>query len=437
MFNKSTINFKAAYSNSLANGNKKGFNDENSFGLPGTEYIYIDNYIKNLSASLNYNISLQGQNISTGLEFRHLLTNYSWNINETELSGLVNGNIGEIFFDFAPNVFNNNDKTNIYTFYFLDNLQVSTKLNISLGYRGSYLKKIDKILSSPYFSARYNLLNNTQITFNYGRYYQYFYAKRERVNSTIFSPFAIYFISDKNNQIPRSDNFDLGFKINNIANIFDLEIDGYYKKRKNISTSLEKTKSISFFNGYAAGADILLKRTKGKIYGWLSYSLLRSIKTNGENAFFANYDRTHTLKIILNYQIFAHWTLNSYWLYSTGLPYTPAIGKFLRGADLRHDDYIDNLADSERDLSETERDWELFYGAKNSVRYTDYHRLDIGITGSFLWGHMILKPYLQILNVYRSKNAFNYDPRPTDTSFNQGTERGSEIIPTIGVTVEF
>ena len=75
---------------------------------------------------------------------------------------------------------------------------------------------------------------------------------------------------------------------------------------------------------------------------------------------------------------------------------------------------------------------------KNTYRFKDYHRLDVGITGTFIWwGKLIAKPYLQIMNIYNSDNPFNYNPTGNETSVEEGTERGSMIIPTVGLTLEF
>ncbi len=100
------------------------------------------------------------------------------------------------------------------------------------------------------------------------------------------------------------------------------------------------------------------------------------------------------------------------------MPFTPVIGKYITG---RFEDPI-----------------QIIYGKKNTYRYKDYNRLDVGITGNFIWWDKIIaKPYLQIMNVYNSENPFNYKPTENDISIEEGTERGSLIIPTIGLTLEF
>ena len=95
-----------------------------------------------------------------------------------------------------------------------------------------------------------------------------------------------------------------------------------------------------------------------------------SIKNENGIKYFANYDRTHNFKLMLNYNLSETWKLNSLWLFSNGLPYTPVVGKYFKS------DYYESNGGG---------DLELAYGRKNTYRYSNYHRLDIGITGNFIW----------------------------------------------------
>lgn len=385
--------------------------------LETLEHYKINNQIKNISANTEIEYRLEGQEITVGLEYQKLMADYFWYIKETNVAGLVEGKFAEIFFDFAPDKVNVTDKTDIVSLYFEDRLQLTSKFSLNLGYRSLYLNKINKYLNSPFLLANYDLNQNTKISLGYGRYYEYFHTKREYIRNSILTPFAVYFISDNADNIPESDHFTVGLKVNELLPDIRLEAEGYYKSRHNIVASDKLTKTTSYTDGYSFGIDLLIKKEIGEVTGQVVYSFSRSIKKGMKYSYFADYDRSHNVKLLMNYNLSDRWELNAFWNYSSGLPFTPVVGKFVTG-------------DNEDPIN-------IIYGKKNTCRYRDFHRLDIGIKGNFLWGKLIAKPYLQVLNVYNSSNPFNYDPVPNDLSLEEGTERGSLVIPTIGLTVEF
>jgi len=389
--------------------------------------LLFDNNIKDLTGKIKLNYSLTGQELEAGFEVKSIKLNYAWDIGKSELSEF-GFKVKDAFYDFAKNPFNYENSTTITSAYISDKLQISEALSLSLGLRGSYVQNLKKNLISPLLKTKYVLSKNVNLSFSFRRYYQYLYVIKDQSNP-LFDPFSIYFLQDKENNLAESNNISAGVNINNIFSNTRLEIEGYYKGRKNIASSYKrKTEPYTFENGYSAGLDVLLKRDKGKITGWLSYSLSRSIKTNENYSYFARYDRTNTFKILINYNLSESWQLTAYWIYASGLPYTPKSVRYIGGKKFDPtNSYYDN-----------QFYWRTIDGLKNSARSSDYNRLDIGINGSFIWGTLFIKPYLQILNVYNSPNPIFYEknghdnPNPTwrDNS-------ASFIVPTFGVTVEF
>ena len=222
-------------------------------------------------------------------------------------------------------------------------------------------------------------------------------------------------------------------KITNAPSIFNnfifgtsLEISGYYNKRKNLFSSYpKKLNHYTFEDGYSTGIEVLLRKKIGNISGWLSYSLSKSAKSNGNFYYPTRIDRTHTIKFLFNLKLSESWFFTSFWTFATGLPYTPIIGKYIGGEDINIKGHSFN-----------DEFFDLFpiIGNKNSKRTPAYNRLDIGFSGSLFWGKLLFKPYLQILNVYNSPNPVSY--KETDRSL-ENTGRGSTIVPTIGVRVDF
>ena len=204
--------------------------------------------------------------------------------------------------------------------------------------------------------------------------------------------------------------------------------DIYYKKRYNLASSYpDDNEQFRFENGSATGLEVLLKYNS-KVESWVGYSYSRSIKGFENNYYLSQYDRTHIFKINFNYPILDNWILTAFFNYSTGLPFTPSNGKFigLQITDFQNDQ-----------MSSADYKWRSIPGTKNSFRMSDYHRLDIGITGSFLWNKYLVKPYLQIMNVYNSENPFFYNFSPYTSNHIEDDSRGSFVTPTLGVSVEF
>jgi hypothetical protein len=429
LFNKNDFEIEAFYSAAKLSSDAKGFSPypfiyiTKGDTFTGNQHININNIMHDISLKSQLMLELTGQDILAGIEYKNLSIHYFWDVKETQIASTLNGDLVNVFFDFAPDRYNFKDRTEIYSAFFSDRIQITATFDLIVGFRGIYVQKIKRLLNSPYTKISYKLSSETELSAGYGKYYEYFFTRRELIGQSYYSPFPIYFIADNRSNIPSSDHYSLGLKIKNIVEDINLEVEGYYKTRKSIYSADDLTETFSYTKGHATGVDILLKKDKGIVNGWLSYTFSRSVKNNNGYKYFAPYDRTHNIKLMLNYNLSERWKLDALWLYSTGLPFTPAIGKYIRN------DYFPTVGGT---------DIELAFGRKNSYRYQDYHRLDVGITGKFVWWDIIIaKPYLQIMNVYNSKNPFNYAPSSNETSIEEGEERGSMIIPTIGITLEF
>ncbi|HEX2865819.1 MAG TPA: hypothetical protein VHO03_02195, partial [Ignavibacteriales bacterium] len=161
--------------------------------------------------------------------------------------------------------------------------------------------------------------------------------------------------------------------------------------------------------------------------GWLGYSFLHSVKKDENYYYYAPFDRTHNVKILMNYALSNSWQLNAFWTFSTGLPYTVPVGKYIGPPN---DDFGYFQFQEVHSMR-------LIEGRRNSERFKDFHRLDIGVSWSFMWGSILYRPYLQVMNVYNSPNPYNYSPSTWQVTPQEGQERGSNIFPVIGITAEF
>lgn len=393
------------------------------------QHINIRNYIKDYSFKAEYEFQMTGQQVHIGTEYKKLSTDYNWDIKENELADQTDKSLAGVFFDFAPDIYSSNDNTDVYSFFMSDKIQLMDVLTVQLGYRGLYIKKVKAYLNSPYVLLNYNVSPDIAISAAYGLYYEYFFTRRDIINGKLFTPYAAYFISDDASRIPASVHYSMGIKLNKLPLNFHTEIEAYYKTRRNISTSDALTRSFSLNNGYSYGIDVLLKNENEIVNGWIAYSFSRSVKNNGIYRYYTDYDRTHNIKLSLSHNLSERWELNALWIYATGLPYTPAIGKYV-GTEYGVESLFGYFLPDNKTL-------DVMYGRKNTRRFPDYHRLDIGITGSFIWGTFIAKPYIQVMNVYNSANPFKYVPKPLKSNDENEIDLGSMIVPTIGLMLEF
>ncbi|PID63136.1 MAG: hypothetical protein CR986_00255 [Ignavibacteriae bacterium] len=382
----------------------------------------IENKISDYTGTLNINYSFLGNQLEFGLQKKHIDLNYKWNIGKSELSSF-GFDIEDTFFDYAPQIFYYNREENLINFYLSDKITLSKKLNFSLGLRNSYFLKLNENFFTPTFNINYDISKDISLQLNYGKYFQNLHVKKDK-NALFFDPFSVYFLTESKKNTPNSTNINFNFTYNNFLFGSVFELTGYYHWRNNlISTYPTFRNQYRFENGRSFGLEFLIKKEFKDFSGWINYTISRTEKENSDFAYYSRIDRTHVLKMILNYKLSEHWFFTAFGIYATGLPYTPILGQYIGGGSLEYD--------------EGNGDYFHLYpinGPKNSRRTGDYHRIDIGFNGSFIWGDFYVKPYLQILNLYNSPNEIAYRKYTTDLS---DLERGSVILPTFGITMEF
>jgi len=192
-------------------------------------------------------------------------------------------------------------------------------------------------------------------------------------NTTVISPTDIWKLSDANIRPQKGWQTALGFYKNLMNNTLELSVEGYYKHmdryldyasfarllmNPRIETDVIETR------GRAYGVEIMLKRSLGRLNGWISYTYSRTqLKqddprvaepVNKGNWYPAPYDKPHDLKLVGNFKFTHRFSLSMNLDYSTGRPITMPIGTYHYAGG-----------------------WRLLYGDRNAHRIPDYFRLDI------------------------------------------------------------
>ncbi|NOY95542.1 MAG: TonB-dependent receptor [Chlorobi bacterium] len=265
----------------------------------------------------------------------------------------------------------------------------------------------------PRLSARYSLNRVSSIKASYNRMVQNLHLIS---NTNSPTPLDIWLPTSKYIKPLIADQVALGYFRNFKNNAIETSVEVYYKGMQNVIDY--KDGAELFLNedletellhgkGYSYGLEVLAKKQEGRITGWVSYTLAKTMRKipgiNGGEAYPSSYDRTHDVSLVLNYELSKRFTLSATWLYATGNPVTYPIAKYyVQGNTLYH------------------------YAKRNSNRIPDYHRLDFSVTYNPKKNeHRKTRQTLNLsfYNVYARRNAYSVTFRQ-----NEDNPRVSEAI---------
>jgi hypothetical protein len=364
------------------------------------------------------------------LELRKPRFSYSWSFHTERLADF--NPLQDVFFDYAPPDFNFRKEPKVAALAMEDELALSRKVSLSFGLKGNWNSLARPLRLTPRVVLTYRASERFSFRAVAGRYYQYVYTLKERRTDEVFAPFTIYFPIDDASAIPpsRADHLLVSVEGMNLPLKMELSAEAYVKNYHDLVTSSNDLPRLRLENGIATGFDLHLTKKTGRATAALGYSFGISKKRNAGTEYYTSHDRRHSVKLIGELPLGKKWSISAFWTFATGAPYTPVIGHFLGGADSREETYDDFTIDwppiSRRAIE----------GEKNSLRFPDYHRLDVAFQGRFQWGKARLFPLLQILNVYNRANVF-YHGLDLMGNPEKVSARDIPILPTLGLRVEF
>lgn len=201
----------------------------------------------------------------------------------------------------------------------------------------------------------------------YARNYQYMHLL---TNSSGGTPFDVWQPSTDLVKPQRSDQVSMGYFRNFKDNLFETSVEVYYKDLHDLIdykdgadlflNPLVESQLVSG-KGRAYGLELMLKKAKGRLTGWISYTLAKSERKfdaiNDGHYYPSAQDRTHDITLVGMYQLNKRWNLSASWIYYTGNAITLPIGKYM----------VDGQLVTQ-------------YSERNNGRMPDTHRLDLGAT---------------------------------------------------------
>lgn len=228
----------------------------------------------------------------------------------------------------------------------------------------------------PRLSVNYLLNENISLKASYNRTRQYIQLIS---NTTSPTPVDLYRPAGQYIDPASVHQFALGYFHNFKDNMYEASAEVYYKDFKNIVDYRDgadlvfneriETEILGGGIGRAYGLELLLRKRKGRLTGWVGYTLSRSERKVDGNTpaqdinlgdwYLANFDKPHDFSLVANYSITKKWDVGGVVIYQTGRPYTLPEGKY-----------------------EFEEFSIPIYTKRNNGRIPDYFRVDLSATYS-------------------------------------------------------
>ena len=251
----------------------------------------------------------------------------------------------------------------------------------------------------PRFSMNIGVTPTASVKASYNRTAQYLHLLSNTAAST---PLDVWTLSSLNIKPQLADQVALGWFQNFRNNAYDFSVEVYYKDLQNQLDYVPNSELLlnPFVEGdllpgkgRAYGAEFYVKKNKGKLTGWISYTLSRTERKvgtiNNNDWFPTRFDKPHNASLVAIYDLSDRLSLSGNFVIASGTPATYATNRF------EFNDWA--LADN-------------YYNARNNNRIGTYHRLDLAATLKlkkklFKAGEQEL--VFSVYNVYNRRNPFS------------------------------
>ncbi|MEN7546938.1 TonB-dependent receptor [Rapidithrix thailandica] len=272
----------------------------------------------------------------------------------------------------------------------------------------------------PRLALKYELNPSSSLKASYNRMVQYIHLVS---NTTASTPLDVWTPSTNNIKPMKVDQVALGYFKNFKDNVYETSVEVYYKDFHDVVEYIDGADLLlnEYLEGEllagvgrAYGVELYAKKNKGKLNGWVSYTLSRSERkvegVNKDKWFPNRFDQTHNLSVVAFYELNKRWSVSGNFSMISGTPTTFPTNR------LEYQGYIipHNYNDT-----------------RNNYRIPLYHRLDLSATlhGKKKEGRKWESFWVfSLYNVYNQKNPFSI-------AFRQQTDRiaAGNNIPTEAV----
>ena len=336
------------------------------------------------------------------------------------------------------------NNTREIAFFAQDKWDFSEKLKFQFGLRSTHYNLHNNIYFDPRLSMKYHYSKDIAFKLNWGLYHQFLTTANNQDENLRLVELWLGIPKDKPASV--AQHIISGLEYMSPKNIF-YRLEVYHKDFDNLLTlkqentnTVEGAESDSTTNefwdtkGNSHGIELLIKKSSGKLNGWVGYTYARTkYYTDPSGWHYPNFDRTHTLNIVGNIELSQDLEFSAGLTRSSGNPYTKILGRLYEWEQDLYSNMVWYPYDS------------YIVGEKNTERYDDYFRVDIGLTrkGGNIFGQEY-DTYWQIMNVTQNLNILQYT-YDTNTDPLTGDQLGVRrrpvpmfpLIFTFGIKFEF
>ena len=283
----------------------------------------------------------------------------------------------------------------------------------------------------PRLGMKYTLSENSSLKASYNRMIQNLHLIS---NTYSPSPLDIWLPTSTYIKPLIVDQVAMGYFQNFHKNVYEASLEVYYKNMQNVLDYREGAElflndaietELLHGKGTSKGLEVLVKKSQGKLTGWVGYTLARTTREiegiNNGDPYPSSYDRTHDLSVVSSYKLNKMWNFAANFVFATGNPTSYPVAKY-----------------------NVQKNQIYEYSSRNSNRIPEYHRLDFSVTYDFKKNdRRKFKQSLNfsVYNVYGRRNAYSISPRanednPNQTEFVRISIIGSQI-PAITYNIKF
>lgn len=231
--------------------------------------------------------------------------------------------------------------TQEFGLYARNDQKINSKISVNYGLRTSFCVTEKTLYAGlePRMAAVYSVNKRGALKLGYARMKQYLHLVS---SSSVSLPTDLWYPATKNIRPQKSDQITLGYQHALKKPALFISLETYYKTMRNSTEYREGAvlilnndyeKELLQGKGYSYGTELLVRREKGRLNGWVGYTLSWSKRVFAElnqgATFPAKYDRRHYLTVVGNYIINKRWDLGLVWVYNSGSRFTAQVAKYL------------------------------------------------------------------------------------------------------------
>ncbi len=284
--------------------------------------------------------------------------------------------------------------------YAEDDWKISDRIRINGGLHFSGFALAGK----PYFSlqprlnARYLFDQGWSLKAGFSTMRQYIHLL---TNETIGLPTDLWLPTTKRIKPQDSWQAALG-TAKTLGKDYEFSVELYYKEMNNVIAFREGSSLLQFEGwedrvsqgkGTAYGAEFFVQKKRGKLSGWVGYTLSWATRQfddiNFGEVFPYKYDRRHDFEITGSYKFTERFSLAASWVYSTGNAVTLGNSRYL--GPTAYDSYLYETTHTPK---------------RNNFRMPSYNRLDVGVEFTKKKRRYTRTWAFGAYNAYNRKNPF-------------------------------